>query len=154
MPTKIMTRLLAGTALSVMLAGVSFAAEARPFDIPQQDAATALQAFAMQSGRQVLFPYEAAKGKQAPQIKGDYSDAEVLALLAQSAGLKITADDGKTVTLRPQAAAAAEGGDDSGTVQALIVTAQKREEQIQDVPTSRDARQPGAHLAHVEEQSN
>jgi len=134
MPTKIMTRLLAGTALSVMLAGVSFAAEARPFDIPQQDAATALQAFAMQSGRQVLFPYEAAKGKQAPQIKGDYSDAEVLALLAQSAGLKITADDGKTVTLRPQAAAAAEGGDDSGTVQALIVTAQKREEQIQDVP--------------------
>ena len=58
MPTKFAMRLLAGTAVSALLTGVSFAAEAqaRPFDIPQQDAATALQAFAMQSGRQVLFP--------------------------------------------------------------------------------------------------
>jgi outer membrane receptor protein involved in Fe transport len=135
MPTKFAMRLLAGTAVSALIAGASFAAEAeaRPFDIPQQDAATALQAFAMQSGRQVLFPYEAAKGKKAPEIKGDYSDEEVLALLASSAGLKVTADDGKTVTLRPQFAAAVDGGSD-GTVEALIVTAQKREEDIQDVP--------------------
>ncbi|MGE5566439.1 MAG: TonB-dependent receptor domain-containing protein [Parcubacteria group bacterium] len=140
MPTKIMTRLLAGTALSALLTGVSFAAEARPYDIPQQDAATALQAFAMQSGKQVLFPYEAVKGKQAPQIKGDYSDAEVIALLAGSAGLRVTADDGRTVTLRPQSAAAeGEGGADAGTVQALVVTAQKREENIQDVPIAMSA---------------
>ncbi|MGE5501095.1 MAG: Lpg1974 family pore-forming outer membrane protein [Ignavibacteriales bacterium] len=135
-----MTRLLAGTALSALLTGVSFAAEARPYDIPQQDAATALQAFAMQSGKQVLFPYEAVKGKQAPQIKGDYSDAEVIALLAGSAGLRVTADDGRTVTLRPQSAAAeGEGGADAGTVQALVVTAQKREENIQDVPIAMSA---------------
>jgi len=142
MPTKIMTRLLAGTAVSALLTGAAFAADAnaRPYDIPQQDAATALQAYAMQSGRQVLFPYEAVKGKQAPQIKGDYSDGEVIALLAQSAGLKVTADDGKTVTLRPQSAAAeGEGGSDAGTVQALIVTAQKREENIQDVPIAMSA---------------
>jgi outer membrane receptor protein involved in Fe transport len=140
MPTKIMTRLLAGTAISALLTGAAFAADAnaRPYDIPQQDAATALQAYAMQSGKQVLFPFEAVKGKSAPQIKGDYSDQEVLALLANSAGLKITADDGKTVTLRPQAAAAPEGGAD-GTVQALIVTAQKREENIQDVPIAMSA---------------
>jgi iron complex outermembrane recepter protein len=140
MPTKIMTRLLAGTAVSALLTGAAFAAgaNARPYDIPQQDAATALQAYAMQSGKQVLFPYEAAKGKQAPQIKGDYSDQEVIALLANSAGLRVTADDGKTVTLRPQASAAAEGGDE-GTVQALIVTAQKREENIQDVPIAMSA---------------
>jgi len=140
MPTKIMTRLLAGTAVSALLTGAAFAAgaNARPYDIPQQDAATALQAYAMQSGKQVLFPYEAAKGKQAPQIKGDYSDQEVIALLANSAGLRVSADDGKTVTLRPQASAAGEGGDE-GTVQALIVTAQKREENIQDVPIAMSA---------------
>jgi iron complex outermembrane receptor protein len=136
MPTKIMTRLLAGTAISALLTGVAFAAEARPYDIAAQDAATALQAYAMQSGRQVLFPYEAARGKKAPQIKGDFSDEQVLALLASSAGLKITADDGKTVTLRPQASAAGEGGSE---VEALIVTAQKREEDIQDVPIAMSA---------------
>jgi outer membrane receptor protein involved in Fe transport len=131
MPNKIMTRLLAGTALSALLTGAAFGAEARPYDIAAQDAATALQMYAIQSGRQVLFPFDAARGKKAPEIKGDYSDEQVLALLAESAGLRVTADDGKTVTLRPQSGSAAGGG---AEVEALIVTAQKREEDIQDVP--------------------
>jgi outer membrane receptor protein involved in Fe transport len=133
MPTKIMTRLLAGTALSALLTGAAFGAEARPYDIAAQDAATALQMYAIQSGRQVLFPYEAARGKKAPEIQGDYSDEQVLTLLAESAGLRVTADDGRTVTLvpAPQSGSAASGG---AEVEALIVTAQKREEDIQDVP--------------------
>ena len=133
MPTKIMTRLLAGTAISALLTGAAMGAEARPYDIAAQDAATALQTYAIQSGRQVLFPYEAAKGKKAPEIRGDYPDEEVLALLAASAGLQVTADDGKTVTLRPQLAQGAQGGG-AAEVEALIVTAQKKEEAIQDVP--------------------
>jgi len=135
MPTKFAMRLLAGTALSALLGSGVFAAEARPYDIPQGDAALSLQAFAMQSGKQVLFPFEAARGKKAPAIQGDYSDEAVVALLAESAGLHVTADDGKTVTLRaaadPQGGSAAGGG---AEVEALIVTAQKREENIQDVP--------------------
>ncbi|HEX6859061.1 MAG TPA: TonB-dependent receptor [Caulobacteraceae bacterium] len=134
MPTKFAMRLLAGTALSALFASGVFAAEARPYDIPQGDAALSLQAFAMQSGLQVLFPYEAVKGKTAPAIKGDYSDQDALAMLAASAGLRVTADDGKTITLRaagPQSGSAAGGG---AEVEALIVTAQKREEDIQDVP--------------------
>src|SRR5690606_17277591 len=134
MPTKFAMRLLAGTAFSALLASGVFAAEARPFDIPQQDAATALQAFAMQSGRQVLFPYEAAKGKKAPAIQGDYSDEEVVALLARSAGLRVTSDDGKTVTLRPDGPQSGSAAGAGAEVEALIVTAQKREEDIQDVP--------------------
>ncbi|MBO9543459.1 TonB-dependent receptor [Caulobacter sp.] len=92
---------LMASAAVLVLTGPALAQEARhSFNIPAGDAVTALQAFAKQSGKQVLFPFEAASGKRTPAVTGDVADADALAKLAQAAGLVVASDDGKTITLR------------------------------------------------------
>lgn len=92
---------LMASAAVLVLAGPALAQEARhTFNIPAGDAVTALQAFAKQSGKQVLFPFEAASGKRTPAVTGDVADADALARLAKAAGLVVQSDDGKTITLR------------------------------------------------------
>jgi iron complex outermembrane receptor protein len=87
------------------LAGPVLAQDARhSFNIPAGDAVTALQAFAKQSGKQVLFPFEAASGKRTPAVTGNVIDADALSRLARAAGLAVQSDDGKTITLRQAAA--------------------------------------------------
>jgi iron complex outermembrane receptor protein len=87
------------------LASPVLAQDARhSFNIPAGDAVTALQAFAKQSGKQVLFPFEAASGKRTPAVTGNVIDADALSRLARAAGLAVQSDDGKTITLRQAAA--------------------------------------------------
>ncbi|WP_168075297.1 TonB-dependent receptor [Caulobacter sp. SSI4214] len=86
---------------AAVLAGPALAEDARhSFNIPAGDAVAALQTFARQSGRQVLFAFEAASGKRTPAVAGTLSDGEALTRLARAAGLVVQSDDGKTVTLR------------------------------------------------------
>ncbi|MET3665549.1 TonB-dependent receptor [Caulobacter sp. 1776] len=92
---------LMASAAVLALAGPALAQDRHSFNIPAGDAVTALQAFAKQSGKQVLFPFEAASGKRTPAVTGDVVDADALARLARAAGLAVAADDGKTITLRP-----------------------------------------------------
>ena len=124
---------LLGGVAATLLATAAVAQE-RPisFDIAAQDAGSALNDFSRQSGMRVLFPYDAVEGKQVPALRGDMTvDAALLALL-KTTGLVVAANDGTTVTLTaPQSGSAAGGG---AEVEALIVTAQKKEEDIQDVP--------------------
>ena len=127
---------LLGGAAATLLATAAMAQE-RPisFDIAAQDAGSALNDFSRQSGLRVLFPYDAVEGKNAPAVRGDMTADEALDTLLRATGLVVAANDGTTVTLTdPQSGSAAGDGADSGTVEALIVTAQKREEDIQDVP--------------------
>jgi iron complex outermembrane receptor protein len=92
---------LMASAAALVLAGPALAQDARhSFNIPAGDAVTALQTFAKQSGKQVLFPFEAASGKRTPAVTGDVADAEALSRLARAAGLAVQSDDGKTITLR------------------------------------------------------
>ena len=89
------------SAAMLALAGPALAQNGRhSFNIPAGDAVAALQTFARQSGRQVLFSFEAASGKRTPAVTGDLADADALTRLAKAAGLVIAADDGKTITLR------------------------------------------------------
>jgi outer membrane receptor protein involved in Fe transport len=138
--------LLVGAA-SLVLASAATAQTQRSFAIPAQDATAAFQAYAKQSGKQVLFPYDAVAGKKTPEIRGDFSDAEALARLAAAAGLVITSDNGRTVTLqaRPSGANTSvkeeppAGGAPAnpGEVYSIVtVTAQKRRQNAQDVPIS------------------
>jgi outer membrane receptor protein involved in Fe transport len=111
------------------------------YDIPAQDAVGALQAFARQSDRQILFPYEAASGHRTPAIRGEMTEREALARLAESAGLEVSSDDGRTITLRPKPAAPQPSGGPAEpgsavTVEELVVTANRREQQVKDVPMS------------------
>ena len=130
---------LGGLAAALVLVGqVAAQSTSHYFDIPEEDAVTALQAFAQQAGKQVLFPYDAVFGRRTMAIKGDLPDREVLNRLASSAGLVVTSDDGHTITLRP---APKEGGTGTtvsgdGELEEVVVTAQKRAEKLQDVPAS------------------
>ncbi|OYX04683.1 MAG: TonB-dependent receptor, partial [Caulobacter vibrioides] len=121
---------LMASAAVLVLAGPALAQDARrTFNIPAGDAVAALQAFAKQSGKQVLFPFEAASGKQTPAVTGDLADADALERLAKAAGLVVQSDDGKTITLRPapferpQSASAGAGAtsEEAQIVEAVIV---------------------------------
>jgi outer membrane receptor protein involved in Fe transport len=69
------------------------------YDIPAQRADEALQEFARQAGRQILFPYAEAIKHQAPALRGRYTEREALQLLARAAGLAVAINDERTIAL-------------------------------------------------------
>ncbi|MGE5501017.1 MAG: hypothetical protein ACM3W4_03725, partial [Ignavibacteriales bacterium] len=104
-------------------------------DIPEGPAAAGLNALATQAGLQLFYPFEAVKGRSIAAVKGDFTRDQAIQQMAAAAGLRVARVDGQTVTLdAPQSGSAAGDGADAGTVAALVVTAQKKEENIQDVP--------------------
>ena len=135
--------LLCGTAMAVVtMAAAPAFAEGKPINIEPQSLATALREFASQSQQAILVAPSLADGKSSQGVH-DTADPEVaLAQLLQGTGLTwrrsgealliVSASD-------PQSGSAAGDGADQGTVQALVVTAQKREENIQDVPIAMSA---------------
>ncbi len=128
--------LLLATAASLTFVTAAAAAETarHNFDIPAEGAVSALQAFAKQSGRQVLFPFDAVTGKTTPSIQGEFADADVLKRLADASGLTVSSDDGRTITLtRTSGASANMKAEDPTNVAELVVTANKRAERAQDV---------------------
>ncbi len=128
--------LLLATAASLTFVTAAAAAETarHNFDIPAEGAVSALQAFAKQSGRQVLFPFDAVTGKTTPSIQGEFADADVLKRLADASGLTVSSDDGRTITLtRTSGVSANMKAEDPTNVAELVVTANKRAERAQDV---------------------
>lgn len=98
-------RLVLTSAAALSIASPALAQGGRhSFNIPAQDAVLALQSFARQSGKQVLFPFEAASGRRTPAVVGVIADSDALARLIAAAGLEIASDNGRTVTLRPAVA--------------------------------------------------
>jgi iron complex outermembrane receptor protein len=80
--------------------GQAHAQEARQsYNIPGQRADQALQAFARQSGRQILFPYNEAAKHFTPDLRGRYTETEALRILARAAGLAIATNDDHTIAL-------------------------------------------------------
>jgi len=132
--------LMGGAAVcAVSIAATPAFAEVQSFDIPAQPARTAIQEFGRQSGLQILASQTDVGDQKVQALKGEYEPREALRRLLVATNLRVASDDGRTVTLAPQSGSAAGDGADSGTVQALIVTAQKREENIQDVPIAMSA---------------
>jgi outer membrane receptor protein involved in Fe transport len=105
------TVLLAGAA-AVGLACVvpaQAAGRAQRFDIPPQPAGPALREFARQAGLQVVFPYALVSRLRSPGLRGTYTPEEAAAVLAEGAGLTVTAIGSRILsfTLRPAPAPAA-----------------------------------------------
>jgi iron complex outermembrane receptor protein len=127
------TAMMSGVAAVAVLAATPAFAEVQSFDIAAQSARTAIPEFGRQSGIQILASQRDVAGQSVPAIKGEYEPREALAMLLAATNLRVASDDGRTVTLvqAPQSGSAAGGG---AEVEAVIVTAQKREEAIQDVP--------------------
>jgi iron complex outermembrane receptor protein len=130
---------MTGVALAA-IASPAYAEEARRFEIPRQSLVAALEAFGQQGDKEILFSRANAEGRAAPALSGEYEPQAALAMLLQGTGLKYRQVNANTYIVEaadPQSGGAAGGG--ANEVEALIVTAQKREEDIQDVPIAMSA---------------
>ncbi len=136
--------LLAGVAVAAV---ISTAAQAQTgpvnFDIASGDLNTALASYAKQSGVELFYQSRIVEGRSTQGLHGSFAPREALDQLLKGTGLVLAMDQSGALVVKeasaPQSGSAAGDGADSGTVQALIVTAQKREENIQDVPIAMSA---------------
>jgi len=140
-------RLLCGAAVATIASagGTAHAQDIGHIHIEPQSLVSALNEFGVKTGQPVISTPELTASKQSPGVKDADDPAVALAQLLSGTGLSYRCS-GDTYLIVPSpesgpapkrcVAAGAGGSDgaDAGTVQALIVTAQKREEQIQDVP--------------------
>ncbi|WP_245863752.1 TonB-dependent receptor domain-containing protein [Caulobacter mirabilis] len=103
------------------------------FDLPAQDLAAALRAFGHAARQQVVFDGQVTQGKRSAPVVGTFTADEGLRKLLEGTGL--TARRGASGVLMvsdPQSDGAPSA--EAAVVDELIVTAQKKEESIQDVP--------------------
>ena len=129
---RLRTLLLAGCAslaLSPMLANAQ--AQARTaFNIPAQDLGTALTQFGQQSEREIVFSADLTRNLRARPVAGEMTTGEALSVLLADSGLTYRTTSGGSIIVEaaqdPQSGSAAGDGAD-GTVEALIVTAPKRQ---------------------------
>lgn len=150
--------MLAG-AIAISLSGGMVEAQTRApaaeaqiqFDIPEQPAGEALNAFARQSGWRILFPYDEVEGKRTRAIKGVMSAEAALQALLQDTGLEMVSRKNGVITLCAErdgrcaypaqdvpaddvSASAPAGGAQPTNLGSLVVTARRREERQLDVP--------------------
>ncbi|MGE5500916.1 MAG: TonB-dependent receptor plug domain-containing protein, partial [Ignavibacteriales bacterium] len=136
---KTRAHLLCGAAAAslILWASAASAQDTPEINIPPQKLATALYTFASQSGHQVMFSPDIAGSKMTRGVTGVKDQKEALRQLLEGTQLAFLQEGDTFLIVRandPQSGSAAGDGADAGTVQALIVTAQKKEEDIQDVP--------------------
>lgn len=146
--------------LSILLASNAMAAETAPasdstITIKAQSLATALQVFSRQSGLQVGFESEIARGIQTQGTQGAKTPAQALSALLDGTGLEYRFVNDQTVVIREkgsqqstttavdlkamrlaQSDFSASKTEADSTLEEIIVTAQKREERLIDVPIS------------------
>ncbi|MGE5565279.1 MAG: TonB-dependent receptor domain-containing protein [Parcubacteria group bacterium] len=136
MSRKNYARLLCSAAIIALAGGTAAFADDAKFNIAPQSLDTALNAFSEQSAHPVLFKSDMALAKRTNGVSGSTEPELALNQLLQGTGLTWKrAGDTFVITdaADPQSGSAAGDGAD-GTVAALVVTAQKKEENIQDVP--------------------
>ncbi|HYG25500.1 MAG TPA: TonB-dependent receptor, partial [Caulobacteraceae bacterium] len=124
------------TCAAIALATGAAAQESARFEIAGGDLKTALQTFAGQSTQEVLFSTDIVKGLRTKGVSAETDPQRALVALLDGTGLTYSRTPTGTLLIvkaaaDPQSGSAAGGG---AEVEALIVTAQKREEDIQDVP--------------------
>ena len=131
-------RLLLGAAVGALTLGASAAwAESKPIIIPAQSLSAALHEFGSQTGRSIMFSPAAAASKETVGVDGVADQQLALTKLLEGTGLTFRREGEAFVIVQageggsPQSESA---GGDGAEVEALVVTAQKREEAIQDVP--------------------
>jgi iron complex outermembrane recepter protein len=108
------------------------------FNIPAQNMATSLNEFGRQAGVQMVFPYDAIAGRRSIALKGRFSRAEALRRLIAGRGVAISYEGAAMISLAvakaPTELSAAEAGAGVAGGGDIIVTAQKRVEDLSKVP--------------------
>lgn len=114
-------------------------AQTKTFDVPAQPAATGVAAFARQADVQVLVSAADAQDRRTNAVRGAYSVTEGLRMLLAGTGLSAQSTGPQTWTVvrtPPVEAAAPLAAAEPTAVGELVVTAQKREQRLIDVPIS------------------
>ena len=135
------------------------------FNIPAQDLSSALKNFALETGLQMLYSSDMVKGIRSKGVTGKYEPKEVLDILLSGTGLSYHFTDPNTVTVQRKVKQKVERVAKRETkivvaqkeeeitpkrepaekkeevkrpvvIEEMVVTAQKREENVQDVPMS------------------
>jgi outer membrane receptor protein involved in Fe transport len=116
-------------------------AQAKPIDIPAEDAGKSIPELARQAGVQIIAPGQALHGVVTPAVKGEYEVRGALTSMLQGTDLRIAADDGRTIVLAPNpknvAAAADEtaAGSSSASVEQIVVTGSRVISNVANSPT-------------------
>jgi iron complex outermembrane receptor protein len=118
-------------ALAASVAGaqeLAGAGEKITFNIPEQNAVAAVQAWARQSGLQVFAADELLRGLRTQAVRGDYAPLQAMEMLIAGTGLEVVSTGEKTVTLRrPNNGASAttaypSAGPDLSGLEEIVVT--------------------------------
>jgi len=141
---KYTARLLCGAAAGalVMFANIAHAEDLPSIEIASQPLAKALGEFAAQTKHAVLVTPDLTVSRMSHSVSGATDPEKALLAMLDGTGLTFRRDGDTFLIVSasdPQSGSAAGDGADQGTVAALVVTAQKREENIQDVPIAMSA---------------
>jgi iron complex outermembrane recepter protein len=117
-------KMIITVAISYLFAvSAALAQEKRTFDIPAQDAAAAVQSWAVQSGLQVFAADELLRGVHSNAIHGEYDALQALQMLVEGAGLEVVSTGEKTVTIRrPRAQRPPVSGTPTPDLEEVLVT--------------------------------
>jgi iron complex outermembrane receptor protein len=113
--------------------------EARAFDIPAQPLSSALLQYSRQSNIVVVVPGSLVAGDHAPAVRGVFTPDAALALLLAGSGLrpqKLLEGGLTLVQSHPASLEHPSQAADPTQVPEIVVTAQRREQRLQDVPVS------------------
>jgi hypothetical protein len=122
----------AAAGLCVLAFCVGVQAQGRNFDIAGGELKTALDAYALQSGTQLIYKIEDVKGLSSKGLKRTLSDDEALGVLLEGTALTMRRDSSGAVVIflelpaRPEKRAAA---DEPGTLGTVVVSAGRRRPQ-------------------------
>jgi hypothetical protein len=105
-------------------------------DIPAQPLAEALAKFARQTGLQVVYVSGVVRNQQSHAISAGLSSEEALARLLEGTGLRFEYLTAHSVRILPAAVIPAPPAPEPSELPAVIVTANRREENLQEVPIS------------------
>ncbi len=129
---------MAGVAAGAIVMGASAAwAQSKPITVEPQPLMSALHDFGSQTGAQILYAPEILNTKVSTGVTGAGDEQTALATILAGTGLTFRRESNAYVIVRQGEGGSgppAAGAEDVSAVDALIVTARKREENIQDVP--------------------
>jgi iron complex outermembrane recepter protein len=129
-------------------------AQTAQFDVPEQDAVTAIPEFARQANLQIIAPADKLRGIKTHTVHGAIDARVALRQLLEGTGITIASDDGHIVSLRltrtpagtaPPSTSSSDGGEGGqrsgesaqaggNQLEEVVVTATRRAENLQDVP--------------------
>jgi iron complex outermembrane recepter protein len=136
--------LLAGAAAAIVAISSSAASAQQAhliqISVQSQDLGDALNQLARQTNVQIVFRPELVRGRQAPALSGNLTTQQALDRMLEGTGLTYRSSGENAYVILaqanqdPQSPSGADQSASSAQEEEIIVTAQKREERLQDVP--------------------